>query len=137
MGLLDSIFGGGQSSQSGEGGNSAMLQSVIGLITSQSGGLGGLVEKFKSHGLEEQAKSWIGLGDNQPITADQITKVLGHDKVAQVAEEAGVSHDEASAGLAQYLPKIIDKLTPHGTVPQGDITSQALELLKAHLMGGK
>lgn len=81
------------------------------------GGVSGLVQKFHDQGLGGIAESWIGAGGNQPITAEQITNVIGQDHLNEIAGKLGVAPEEASAKLAEYLPQVIDKLTPHGEVP--------------------
>jgi len=81
-----------------------------------TGGLSGLAEKFHANGLGEIVNSWIGPGGNHPITAEQITNVLGADRINAIASKFGMSSDEASAKLAMLLPSIVDKLTPGGNV---------------------
>lgn len=77
-------------------------------------GLGNVVKRLEEKGLGTVVGSWIGHGDNQPVTADQIKHSLGDDLVARVAQSLGVTPDKASALLARFLPVIVDKLTPHG-----------------------
>ena len=96
MGLLDSVLGAvlnnGQQQQQPQGGglggiigmlasNPQLIQAVTGMLgnNSQLGGLGGLVEKFQQAGLGDVVGSWIGTGQNQPISADQLSSVLGSD----------------------------------------------------------
>lgn len=81
-----------------------------------TGGLSGLAEKFHSNGLGDIVNSWIGPGGNHPITAEQITNVLGADRINAIASKFGMSSDDASAKLATLLPSIVDKLTPGGSV---------------------
>ena len=109
-----------------------IMQAVIGMIT-QHGGLGGLEQKFQGGGLGHIFSSWVGTGQNQAISPEQITQALGHDQVTHLAQQAGVSHGEAASGLAQLLPSIIDKLTPHGTAPTGSALQSGLSGL---LSGG-
>ena len=77
----------------------------------------GLVQQFHSKGLGDVVNSWVGPGGNHPITAEQITQVLGQDRINAISSKFGMSPETASAKLAEYLPTVIDKLTPHGTVP--------------------
>jgi uncharacterized protein YidB (DUF937 family) len=135
MGLFDSILGAVTGQQSGDGSQGALLTSVIGMVVNHEGGLPGLLDKFKAGGLGDQVNSWVGLGQNQTITADQITQVLGHGKLAELARQAGLTPDQIAAGLAEHLPKVVDKLTPNGTVPDGSVAAQAEKLLKAYLAG--
>lgn len=131
MGLLDSVLG----SLSGNGGgNNALLDSVMDIVN-QNGGIGGLAEKFQQGGMGDLVKSWISTGDNLPISADQISSVLGNEKVAEMAQKFGLDGDQLSGQLAEYLPQVIDKLTPDGNVPQGDLLGSALDMLKGKLGG--
>jgi uncharacterized protein YidB (DUF937 family) len=120
MGLLDSVLGsvlGG--AQGGGGGQAAMLQAVIGMLAqNQGGGLTDLIGKFAQSGLGNVAQSWVGTGENLPISADQISSVLGSDVVGQLAGQLGMSQGDAASGLSQLLPQLVDKLTPNGQLPQ-------------------
>ncbi len=86
--------------------------------TAVSGGLNSLLNEFRNAGHGPTADSWVGTGANAPITADQINQVIGHGKIAEIAQQAGISPDQMSQLLANALPKLIDKLTPGGQVPQ-------------------
>ncbi len=131
MGLLDEVgkmMGGGQ--QGGASDILAVAQQLLG----QSGGIDGLIQQLQAGGLGEVVKSWIGNGQNLPVTGEQIQQVLGNDKVAAIARQLGVDPAQASAQLAQVLPGLVDKLTPNGQVPQGgDLLSQGADLLKGFL----
>jgi uncharacterized protein YidB (DUF937 family) len=70
--------------------------------------------------------SWVGTGENLPISADQISKVLGGGQLADLAQQAGISPERASSMLASVLPGLVDSLTPKGEVPSGDALGQAL-----------
>ena len=134
MGLLDAvlsaagaILGGQQQPQQGSLGNlgslGALLPIVAGMLgnDSQHGGLGGLLDKFNQAGLGDAAKSWVGTGENTPISGDQLGQVLGNDTIADIASKLGLSHGDTAGSLAQMLPGIIDKLTPHGQAPAGGL----------------
>ena len=75
--------------------------------------------------------SWIGTGENLPISADQVKSVLGDERVAEFAAKAGISPDVASSHLAEPLPNVIDKLSPDGNLPESgsDLMSQGMILL--------
>ena len=135
MGLLDSVLGaagammGGQQQQNTQGGLGnlgslgALLPIVAGMLgnDSQHGGLGGLLEKFNQAGLGDVAKSWVGTGQNAPISGDQLGQVLGGDTLSEIAARLGMNQGDAAGSLAQMLPGIIDKLTPHGQMPTGGL----------------
>lgn len=120
MGLLDGLLGSvlGKAMGGGQQGN-MLMDMVTGLLNNpQSGGLTGLLDKFKAAGLGDQAASWVSTGQNMPVSGDQINNALGGDFIQQIAGKLGVDSSQASGGLAQLLPQLIDKLTPDGTVPQ-------------------
>ncbi len=130
MGLLDNIAGKALGALGGEAQKGDLLQEVVGLLTSrQTGGLGGLVEQFKSKGLGDIANSWVGTGQNMPISAAHVQQGLGADVVNQLAAKAGIPADQVSALLARFLPQVVDKLTPDGQIPQGDLSQDAMRIL--------
>ena len=138
MGFLDTITGlAGQamsSAQSSKTGGNPLLTGVLGMLQNHEGGLGGLVEKFKEKGLGDIAASWIGTGENLPITAEQLKGVLGNETLGQMASQLGVSGDQLSAQLSGLLPQIIDKLTPNGQVAGGGFDlGQAMGMLQGFL----
>jgi uncharacterized protein YidB (DUF937 family) len=79
-----------------------------------NGGLSDLLQKFQQSGLGDVAKSWVGTGQNMPVSADQLAQVLGSDKIKELMAHSGLSRDQLLAGLSQHLPGIVDKLTPEG-----------------------
>jgi uncharacterized protein YidB (DUF937 family) len=128
MGLLDNLLGslpGG-----GAPGHSQLVLAALQVIQ-QHGGLPGIVSKFEQGGMADQAASWVGTGANLPISGSQLQAILGTGPIGQIAQQIGLSHGDASAGLAQVLPQIIDHLTPNGQVSadHGDMLKQALAML--------
>src|ERR1043165_1758134 len=115
MGLLDSILGAVSGKTEGSGG-AAQLIGVLGGLLAQSGGLQGLANKFAQNGQGNAFQSWVGMGENQPISNDQVQNALGSEQVNAIATRLGVDPAVASAFLAEYLPKIVDKLTPAGKI---------------------
>ncbi len=98
----------------------SLLPIVLGMLNNQqSGGLGGLVQNFIQKGLGDVVSSWVGTGQNLPISAEQIQHVLGSDQIQQIAAQAGMSPETASASLASLLPGLVDKATPEGKIPEG------------------
>ena len=138
MGLLDNLPGGLTNLLSNEEGRNKLLENIGGLLNDpQIGGLSGLIQNFKDKGLGDVVSSWISTGKNLPIAADQIKNVLDSSHIRQLAEKLGISDEEASKHLAEYLPKVIDQLTPNGSLPaSGDLLSKGLDMLKGKLFGG-
>lgn len=126
MGLLDSVVGmlagGGKG-----GGNAALLNAVVGMLGSDAsgGGLASILGKAQQSGLGDVVGSWIGKGQNLPISPDQLQSVLGSDIVANIAKQLGMSHGDAAAQLSQLFPDVVDKLTPQGNLPQGGLGNVA------------
>ena len=81
------------------------------------GGLGGLLEKLQQSGHGDVAKSWVGTGQNQPISPNQLGSALGPSLTKTLAEKTGLSEQEVTAQLSQILPGLVDKLTPQGRLP--------------------
>jgi uncharacterized protein YidB (DUF937 family) len=126
MGLLDMVGGmlGGQAGGAGAGGSQAeLLQMLVGMLADngQGGGLAGLVEKFQSAGMAEQVNSWIGTGQNLPVSPEQLQGALGADQMSQLASKMGLSTGDLGAQLSQMLPQVVDQLTPGGQLPEGGL----------------
>jgi uncharacterized protein YidB (DUF937 family) len=81
------------------------------------GGLGGLLDKLQTGGLGDVAKSWIGTGQNQPVSPGQLGNALGSDVVKTLAQRSGLSEEDITKQLSQILPGVVDKLTPQGRLP--------------------
>jgi len=121
MGLLDAALGmfGGQSSSSDP--KAALLQAALSMLANnqaQGGGLSGLLEQFNQAGLGNIVSSWIGTGQNLPISAQQVQDALGGSHLGQLADSAGLSQDDAAQHLSELLPGLVDKLTPNGQLPE-------------------
>ncbi|RQR28458.1 MULTISPECIES: YidB family protein [unclassified Burkholderia] len=118
MGLLD-IVGGLIGGQAGGNSQSALITTALEFINNQPGGLNGLIEKFKAGGAGDIIGSWVGNGENQPISADTLQNVLGSDVVGALASKVGIDPSQASSILAQVLPHVVNGATPNGEVPAG------------------
>lgn len=139
MGLLDSVIGAlGQGSAGGQG---DLLQAVMGLLANDGagqigpgglGGLGGLLAKAQQGGLGDIVQSWIGQGQNLPISADQLQALLGNDTLATLARQLGLAPGAAAGSLSELLPQVVDRLTPQGQLPQGGL-GPAADLLAGFL----
>ena len=120
-GVLGSMLGGGGASAGAgqaSGGGGGGLGGLGGLA---GGGLGGLLDQFTKNGMGDVAKSWISTGENKPVSPDQISQVFGKDAIGGLASQLGIGHAEVAGQLSQILPGLVDKLTPHGQIPQGDV----------------
>ncbi|MFD3518299.1 YidB family protein [Streptomyces sp. NPDC058657] len=120
--LLGGLLGGGNSGSGGGAGN--ILGSLLGALGGSGGKEGGgspldgLMDMLKKSGLADQAESWVGTGENKPVSGEQVARALPDDALADAAQQAGVSPQEAADQLAASLPQAVDKLTPQGSLPQ-------------------
>ena len=131
MGLFDSLLGsllGGLNNNQ----QSGLMSAVSGLVTS-GGGIGGIMQKFSGHGLGDLVKGWVGTGPNPPATAGHIEQVFGPDQLQQIASQTGIDPSQISGHIAQILPQLVDKLTPHGQPVEGSALQTGLASL---LQGG-
>lgn len=132
MGLLNDLAG----SVLGGGGQNQLVEAAMGLINNnEAGGLAGLVKTFAANGLGDAISSWVSTGQNQAVSGDQIANALGSEQIAALAGKLGLGQQDAANGLAGLLPEIIDRLTPDGQLPDNDMLSQGLEMLKGKLLG--
>jgi uncharacterized protein YidB (DUF937 family) len=147
MGLLDELLGGltqggvgqmprqQQRSAAQAGGGmagmvTALLPVVLAMLSkpqggapargSGGGGLGAILEQFQRAGFGEQASSWVGTGANLPIPPEAMAQVFGRDGLGRIASQAGLTEEQASTGLSQILPEVVDRVTPQGQVPDLD-----------------
>jgi uncharacterized protein YidB (DUF937 family) len=108
MGILDGVLGGVVGAE--------MVSVVNGLIE-KHGGVQGIVSQLESQGLGGVAKSWVGSGPNQAISADQIHQAFGADTIGALAAKVGISPQDLAGKLSTLLPQVVDKLTPGGQLP--------------------
>jgi uncharacterized protein YidB (DUF937 family) len=94
-----------------------VLSEVLGNSSQSGGGLSAIVAKLQQAGFGDQVKSWIGNGQNLPITAEQLQQVLGSDTVKQLAARFNIPVDQLAKVLAQQLPKAVDSASPDGKLP--------------------
>ena len=114
MGLGD-IVGGLLGSQGGS--HNAVVSALLASINSRPGGIGGLIDKFHAVGAGHVVDSWIGTGENLPVSPDTLEKVFGREELHALAGQSGVAPEQATGILAQILPHVISGATPNGELP--------------------
>jgi uncharacterized protein YidB (DUF937 family) len=119
--ILGSVLGGGQAQQQPggqvqqQGGLGGTLGGMLG--GGAGGGLGGLLGQFQQAGLGHVAQSWVGNGQNQQVSPDQLNQVFGDQQVNQWSQQTGMPKQDLLSQLSQYLPHAVDRMTPQGQVP--------------------
>jgi uncharacterized protein YidB (DUF937 family) len=137
MGLLDQLLNqalgqsaAGQQGMQGQQRNQ-LLDLAMNYVQNYPGGLSGLIQHFTNAGYGAQARSWVGTGQNMPISHDEIGKVLGQSNVQSMGQRTGLPAQATAGGLAALLPAIIDQLTPKGQVDDQTDLAAALKALRA------
>jgi len=136
MSLFDSVLKAATGTAAGaapapDPSQSSLASAVLSMLSNnQTGGISGLAQQFAAQGLGHIISSWIGTGQNLPISAEQLQSVLGSSQVQAIASRIGISPEAVNSGLTQILPQIVDHLTPNGQVPQDDLLAQGMEMLK-------
>ncbi len=112
-----------ESNRSGDAGSGLDLQNLVSAFTglTQGGGSNGidfgeLMSAMNSGGLGDIVSSWLGDGDNAPVSPSQVTNSLGADTISQFASKLGLSNDEAAGGLSDALPAMMDKASSGGSL---------------------
>src|SRR3984885_15090588 len=107
--------------QNGEQGGLSAISSLFG-----NEGMQGILSKLQASGLDKQVMSWIGHGQNEPVTGDDIKNAVDPQQLSQVAQQTGMSTDEVADHVAQALPEAVDKATPGGAVPRQGFSMDTL-----------
>lgn len=121
--ILGSVLGGGGQAQQQQGGQMPQQGGLGGALGGMlggggaGGGLGGLLGQFQQAGLGHVAQSWVGNGQNQQVSPDQLNQVFGDQQVNQWSQQSGMPKQDLLSQLSQYLPHAVDKMTPQGQVP--------------------
>lgn len=125
IGML--LQGQGVGAQGGGGGLGGMLGGTLGGALGGGGGagagglggLGGLLAQLQQGGLGDAAQSWVSTGENLPVSGEQLSAALGADRIDAIAQQVGMPAGDLSSQLAQYLPQVVDRMTPNGQLPDG------------------
>ncbi len=109
--------------------SNTVMSGLKGLLADQSGNidLAGLVSKFSGSGLSSIATSWLGDGNNETLSTQQITETLGQDKLTNFASGLGIDTDSAASGLASMIPQLIDKSSDDGSLLSGNTLNAVLD----------
>lgn len=129
MGVFDTIAASVLDQMAGEKAGTAKIAIEM---FNQYGGLSGILAKFQDNGLADIAASWVGTGENKPISSQQITDVLGADTIKQMAQKFDLDASVLSSQLADNLPKVVDKMTPNGEVSKhsNDLFKVVMSMMK-------
>jgi uncharacterized protein YidB (DUF937 family) len=105
-----------------------LVQETFPLITGQTGGVDGLLDRFKAAGFAVEVASWSGGSDPVPLSGQEVEQTLGHDAIGEFANKIGMNPNFARTILGYAIPEII-VLAKGGAVPSAipDSVSSVLE----------
>ena len=115
---------------------------LSGLMSNAEGKLDlqGIISNMNGEGLTSMVSSWLGDGDNEGISADQVKNIFGGEKISEFASKLGLDDNAAAEGLSNAVPQIMDKVSSGGSLLDslgdlgnlgdiGDLTEKAGGLL--------
>jgi uncharacterized protein YidB (DUF937 family) len=117
--IFGSILGTALRGLAGQGGTGA-LSDILSQVLAKTdlGSIGGLLQQLQQSGLGAEVASWLGNGENLPISIDQLKTALGDQRLRQLATQLGLPVDQLLGQLSQHLPGAIDHMSPHGTLEE-------------------
>jgi uncharacterized protein YidB (DUF937 family) len=122
--ILDKLGG-----KDGQQGGVASLQRMI----NSSGGLKGITSKLSNNGLGQQVQSWVGHGQNQPVSGSQVQQAVDPGAVHEMSQQSGLTHEETCDHVAKALPDAVDQATPEGKMPESDPFTKGVDAVKKML----
>ena len=132
MGLMEEVLAMAGSSGAQQGQHATALTAIMAYINSpQVGGIAGLQSMFQQGGLGNIVSSWIGSGQNLPVSASQLQNVLHGGALQQAAQQAGMDPSQLTGMMSSLLPHLVDKLSPNGQVPDAGALQKMMQGLGA------
>lgn len=107
-----------------------VMDALSGLTSGEGLDIGGIAEKLKAGGLGDQVSSWLGDGENQPVSAEELTSALGEDKMGEMASKLGVESGEAASTLSQLMPSMMDKMSEGGNLLESVTSGNPMDMAK-------
>jgi uncharacterized protein YidB (DUF937 family) len=82
------------------------------------GSIGGLLKQLQEGGLERQIGSWLGNGQNLPVTPSQIREALGNEQIKELATKMGIPVEDVLKLLTQFFPEAVNQASPDGELKE-------------------
>jgi uncharacterized protein YidB (DUF937 family) len=128
MGILDEVLAMAGRSGAPQAQHATALGAILSYINSpQVGGIAGLQKMFEQGGLSNIMSSWLGNGQNLPISASQLQNVLHSGALQQVAQQHGFDPTQLTSMMSTLLPHLVDKVTPNGQIPDAGSLQSMLQ----------
>lgn len=105
--------------RAGSGAGAGLVGTLLPLIAGflQNGGLNKIPSGFQPKGMSSQAASWVGTGDNEPVSGAEVEEVVAADEIQTIAQQLGISNEQAADAVAEVLPRVVDQVSPEGELP--------------------
>lgn len=110
---MSGFFGGLKSKvMAATGADDALTGAFQKMLASEQGkaGLEHLLQQFDKAGLGDKARSWVGEGPPQPLSTEEIQRVLTSDQARFIASCTGLPIAPLLPLIAKVLPHIIERL---------------------------
>ncbi len=134
MGLLDSLAKNALGSMLGGSSNKQDPAAMLSSLLNESGGLNGLMSKFQNAGMGDAFASWVGTGTNQAVNPEQVQNAIGPELIQGVASKLGMNVSTILPLLSQFLPQIVDKLTPQGQIQDNNPSGSQIQSVLTSVM---
>lgn len=128
--ILGGMLGGGNA-RAGAGAPGGGLSDILGGLLGGgaagsvlNGGLKNLLGDMEENGQSEAVKSWVGTGQNRPISQTDLASAVGIDDIDAVARQTGMPREQLLSELSQHLPEFVNQLTPDGRLPTHEESSR-------------
>ncbi|HYF36244.1 MAG TPA: YidB family protein, partial [Prosthecobacter sp.] len=108
----------------------ALLENLL----REAGGLAGMSDRFSAAGLQDIFASWVSSGENRPIHPTDLQNIMGSDALQALAARVGFSADTILPLMAQFLPQVVDRLTPNGRIEGSLPTPDQLQSIFGDVM---
>ncbi len=95
------------------------ISSALGGLLSDNDGnlnLGNIVSSMQEMGLGSIVESWLGDGDNEAISGEQVKELFGGERISELASQMGTDENSVLAGLSEALPQVVDKSSSGGSL---------------------
>jgi len=117
--IFGNILGSALKGLAGQGA-AAALPAILSQMLGKTdlGSVGGLLQQLQQSGLGPQVASWLGNGQNLPVSVDQLKGALSEQHLRQMATQLGLPVDQLLNQLSQHLPGAIDHMSPHGSLEE-------------------
>ena len=116
MGLMQTL----QNLFKSSGMQDKLVSGIGSMIADGKISVSGLKAQADKAGLGDIFDSWVGTGENKPISAEQVKSMATEGGLQKLADDAGISIDEAAEEVSKVLPDLVDKVTPDGVLPTDD-----------------